>query len=76
MMMFGGIGLLLMVLFWVVLIAGGIWFVRAVFTSAPQNHAGNAISRQASPREILDQRYARGEISREEYENIKQDLSD
>ena len=75
MMAFGGIGLLLMVLFWGILIAGGVWFVKAVFTSAPQNHAGNAISRQASPREILDQRYARGEISREEYERIKSDLA-
>jgi len=75
MMAFGGIGLLLMVLFWGVLIAGGVWFVKAVFTSAPQNHVGNPNSRQASPREILDQRYARGEISREEYEQIKADLT-
>ena len=75
MMAFGGIGLLLMVLFWGVLIAGGVWLVKAVFTSAPQNYAGNTISSQASPREILDQRYARGEISREEYERIKSDLA-
>ena len=27
------------------------------------------------PLEILDRRYARGEITREEYQNIKQDLA-
>ena len=74
MMAFGGIGLLLMVLFWGVLIAGGVWFVKTVFNSAPQNHGGSVIPRHASPREILDQRYARGEINREEYERIKSDL--
>jgi len=76
MMVLGAIGILLMVLFWAVLIAGGIWLVKVVFTSAPQSHAGNAISKQTSPREILDQRYARGEISWEEYERIKTDLFD
>ena len=74
-MVFGGFGLFLMIIFWGVLIVGGVLFVKAVFTSSPQNHDGNAISRQASPREILDQRYARGEISREEYESIKSDLA-
>jgi putative membrane protein len=75
MMAFGGIGLLLMVLFWGVLIAGGIWLVRTVFVSYPSNQSGIMIGKPASPREILDQRYARGEISREEYEQIKTDLS-
>jgi len=75
MMFFGGIGLLLMVLFFGVLIVGGVWFLKAAFSNQPQNHAGSAFSRQASPREILDQRYARGEISREEYERIKSDLA-
>jgi putative membrane protein len=75
MMAFGGIGLFLMVLFWGALIFGGVWFVKTVFSSAPQNHIDNTISRQASPREILDQRYARGEINQEEYERIKSDLA-
>lgn len=75
MMVFGGFGLFLMIIFWGVLIVGGVLFVKAVFTSSPQNHDGNAISRQVSPHEILDQRYARGEISREEYESIKSDLA-
>ena len=75
MMLFGGIGLFLMVLFFGVLITGGVWFAKAVLSNEPQNHVGSAILKQASPREILDQRYARGEISREEYERIKADLT-
>jgi putative membrane protein len=68
---FGFIGLLFMVLFWGGLILGGIWLVRTLFDNSP----GTSISpRQPSAREILDQRYARGEISREEYELIKADL--
>lgn len=73
---FGIIGLLLMILFWGGLILGGIWLVKTVLASNQPNQSGNMTSKQASPREILDQRYARGEISREEYESIKADLLD
>jgi putative membrane protein len=68
---FGFIGLLFMILFWGGLILGGIWLVRTLFDNSP----GTSTSIQkSSAREILDQRYARGEISREEYEQIKADL--
>ena len=72
---FGILGLLLMVLFWGALIAGGIWLVKTVFVSNSSNQSGIMTGKPASPREILDQRYTRGEISREEYEQIKSDLS-
>ena len=71
MMGFGGIGLIFMLLFWGGLIFGGAWLVKVLFNGG-QNIP--AAPRQLSAREILDQRYARGEISREEYERIKQDL--
>ena len=72
MMGFGGIGLILMLLFWGGLIFGGVWLVKTLFNNG-QN--GPAAPRQPSAQEILDQRYARGEISREEYEIIKKDLA-
>lgn len=72
---FGGIGLILMLLFWGGLILGGIWLVSAVFTSSQPNQSGKMTTHQTSPREIVDQRYARGEISREEYEQIRADLT-
>jgi len=72
---FGGLGLIFMLLFWVVLIFGGIWLVKTLFN----RETGNASNKpegpqQSTAREILDQRYARGEISREEYVQIKNDL--
>ena len=72
---FGLIGLLLMLLFWGGLILGGVWLVKNVIACNQPNQSGNIISKHASPREILDQRYARGELSREEYEQTKADLS-
>ena len=74
-MSFGGIGLIVMLLFWGVLIVGGVWLVKIVFAGNSRNHSGNEIQRQSSAREIVDQRYARGEISREEHEQIKADLA-
>ena len=73
MMGFGmSFGMLFMGLFWVVLIVGAVWLAGALFQTG---HAPNLGGRSLTPREILDQRYARGEITREQYELMKQDLS-
>ncbi len=71
---FGGLGVIFMVLFWGAVIFGGVWLVKSLFGGSQGNQSGPAAPRQASAREILDQRYARGEIGREEYEQIKADL--
>lgn len=71
---FGMFGLLFMLLFWVVLIALAIWLVSALFPGSNRRPTSGADHLQ-SPREILDTRYARGEITREQYELMKQDLS-
>jgi len=70
---FGGIGLLFMLVFWGLLILGVIWIVRAL-TSSQQTSGHNSNIPSKSAREILDQRYARGEIDREQYEQMKKDL--
>ena len=62
----GFFGILVMLLFWGGLIALAVWLVRALFDNgqrSSQPPAGNRLT----PKEILDQRYARGEISRDEY---------
>ncbi len=68
----GFFGLLLMVVFWVGLIALAAWLVKSLFPVdggvRPQGEAGD------SPRRILDQRYARGEITREQYQEMLSDL--
>ena len=53
----------MMVLMWGALIVFGIWAVRQ-FTD-----------RGSSPLEIARQRYARGEISSDQFEQIRQDLN-
>jgi putative membrane protein len=71
---FGIIGLLLMVLFWGGLILGAAWLVKAVFqTNSPIGPDGPS-SRNLNARDILDQRYARGELARDQYESMRQDL--
>jgi len=69
-----GFGLLFVVLFAIGLIALAAWLVGTLF---PRNARPTVAQEQApGARQILDQRYARGEISREEYELMKQDISD
>lgn len=70
---FGIFGFILMLLFWAGLIALAVWLVSLVFRSGGQTSP--PVRRQSdSPQAILDQRYARGELSREQYELMKQDL--
>jgi putative membrane protein len=69
-----GLGLLLMIAFWVGLIALGVWLVRALFPLAvqPPTAAGQGLS----ARDILDRRFARGELGPEEYDLMRQAISD
>jgi len=62
-----GIGILGMVVFWAVLIAGIVFFVRWFL-------GHNVINREESALEILKKRYARGEINKQEFEERKRDL--
>lgn len=66
-----GVGLLLLLLFWGVLIAGAAWLAKAVFVGRNRSADRDA---ELKPLQILDQRYARGEIGTEEYQQIRQDL--
>jgi putative membrane protein len=69
-----GFGLLLMIAFWVGLIALGVWLVRNLFphTNQPPSVTGHG----PSARDILDRRLARGEIDPEEYEVMRRTISD
>ena len=72
-------GSVMMILFWGGIIALAVWGVQSLTRrdehAAPA--AGPAPAPQARPEdplEIAKQRYARGEISREEFEQIRDDL--
>lgn len=72
---FGIFGLVLMVLFWGGLIALAVWLVRSLFPQTTQPPAASWGS-GSSAQDILDRRYARGEINREEYILMKESISD
>lgn len=72
-MLFGG---LTMVLFWGGLIALIVLAVRGLTGSGYQSRSGELPERRATPDalEILKTRYAKGEITQEEFEQIRKDL--
>jgi len=62
-----------MLLFWVILIALAVLLVRVLFHSNPPSKKGSTDT-PLSAREILEQRYARGEINREQYILMSRDV--
>jgi len=76
---FGGWGGTLMMFFmgffWILLIVGGIvlvWWLVTQARPAPPTHPA---PREETALEILNKRYAKGEITKEEYESMKKDLT-
>lgn len=70
---FGIGGFIWMVLIWIILIAGAVWMIKMIF-SGTVNRSGEAPGRNEKPIDILNKRYARGELDRDEYERTKTDL--
>lgn len=75
---YGGFGMVLMILFWVVIVLIAVWLVSRLFpqvtgfTAPPSN--GKRSEPAQSPMEILKQRYARGELNRAEYDEMRHKL--
>ncbi len=64
----GWLGPVLMIVFWVLVIVALVFLIRWLFLrSDPPNQQNSAL-------DILKVRYARGETSKEEFEQMKQDL--
>jgi len=66
-----GFGFIFMLLFWALVILGIAALIRWL-TTRPSPGKN---SRDKTPLEIVQERYARGEIDREEYEQKKRDLA-
>jgi putative membrane protein len=60
-----------MMLFWVLLLGGGAWLLLTLLRRDQQSDTGVGGNRAL---DILRERYARGEITREEYESMRRDL--
>ncbi len=73
-----GFGILFMLIFWVAIIVLAIWLVARLF---PNGKGVSSLMRDQrrdrgseSPEEIVKRRYARGEITKAEYEELLRDL--
>ncbi len=62
-----GFGWIFMILFWALVILGIVYIVKLVAERGTKNG-------KESPLDILEKRYARGEISKEEFGRMKDDL--
>lgn len=73
-----GMGFLFIVVFWLVIIGLAIWLVASLFpriSSSVLPPSGQLHDdRPESVLDILKQRYARGEISKAEFEEMRRDL--
>jgi len=66
-----GFGVIFMLVFWLLVILGIVALVRWLLAPRSPGPSG----RDKTPAEIVQERYARGEINREEYEQKMRDLT-
>jgi putative membrane protein len=64
-----GFGAIAMIIFWGLLILGIVYLIKMVAGSSKKE------GKQETAIDILKMRYAKGEISKEEFEKIKDDLT-
>ena len=67
---FGGI---FMIVFWILILAGLVFFIKWLIQSTGSGRVGGSSGNRAI--EILKERYARGEINQVEFETMKTNLS-
>jgi putative membrane protein len=63
-----GLGWILMILFWILVILGIVYLIKAITGGAKKGE------KEESALDILKKRYARGEINKEDFEKMKDDL--
>ncbi len=63
-----GFGWIFMILFWILVILGIVFLVRLVLEAQKNKQSPE------SPIDILKKRYAKGEITKEEFQNMKNDI--
>jgi putative membrane protein len=66
-----GLGMVVMFAFWVLVVMGALWLVR---TASDRRVRRAGPQTRETPLEILQRRYASGDIARDEYEQKRRDL--
>ena len=64
-------GMIMMLIFWAAVVFFIVWLVREA-----RDDSRSRVSRSKSALDILDNRYAKGEIDKKEFEEKKKDLVD
>ena len=72
MMGYGGFGGMFMWLIWILVAGAIIYFIFSLKKNSPKNDS----SAPETHMEILKKRYARGEISKQQFDELKKDLED
>ncbi|MFQ5896591.1 MAG: SHOCT domain-containing protein [Nitrospinota bacterium] len=65
--------MILMAIFWILIIVGAVVAIRWLFAQSARGREGGPSTGEA-PIEILKRRYARGEIAKQEFEEMRRDL--
>jgi putative membrane protein len=76
-MMWGswGLGMMIMMfVFWAAIIVGIVFLIRWLITTGRPRQLTSTESGSESALDILKKRYARGEISKQEFDDMRQDL--
>jgi putative membrane protein len=69
----GWFGMIFMFLFWGLIIVGLVFLIRwLIQATGDKGHSG--VSMGSNAMDILKERYAKGEINRDEFESMKKDL--
>jgi putative membrane protein len=63
-----------MIIIWVFILGSSIWLLVVLFPRQPVDRADKENVPEESALAILQRRYARGELTRREYEAIRSDL--
>jgi putative membrane protein len=75
-----GWGIIPMVVFWILTISAAVWLLSLLFPRQLGDSGSGDETAEPSPTEaaldILERRYARGELSSAEYEKMRGDLSE
>ena len=71
----GWIGMIIGLVFWIILVGGVIWLVVWAVRRSGRGTYVNSSSPVQSAKEIAQMRYARGEITREQYQQLLEDLN-
>ncbi|MFO7964054.1 MAG: SHOCT domain-containing protein [Desulfobacterales bacterium] len=69
----GWLGMVLMIVFWVLVVVGIVLLIKYMVQSG-SNRSNAGVDSRPKAMEILKERYARGEITRDEFESIKKDI--